>query len=68
MYLIKQNNKLEVYLVYDQELTKNYIIYKNKQVIFTTFNKIKALQKQIELISEARDRLLPKLMSGEIEV
>ena len=32
------------------------------------FNKIKALQKQIELISEARDRLLPKLMSGEIEV
>ena len=32
------------------------------------FNKIKALQKQIELIIEARDRLLPKLMSGEIEV
>lgn len=32
------------------------------------FNKIKALQKQIELISEARDRLIPKLMSGEIEV
>ena len=45
MYLIKQNNKLDVYLVYDQELTKNYIIYKNKQVIFTTFNKIKALER-----------------------
>lgn len=45
MYLIKQNNKLDVYLVYDQELTKNYIIYKNKQVIFTTFDKIKALKK-----------------------
>ena len=44
MYLIKKNNKLEVYLVYDQELTKNYIIYKNKQVIFTTFNRIKALK------------------------
>ena len=44
MYLIKQNNKLDVYLVYDQELTKNYIIYKNKQVIFTTFNKIKAIK------------------------
>lgn len=44
MYLIKQNNKLDVYLVYDEELTKNYIIYKNKQVIFTTFNKIKALE------------------------
>lgn len=45
MYLIKQNNKLDVYLVYDKELTKNYIIYKNKQVIFTTFNKIKALER-----------------------
>ncbi|MGM9581853.1 MAG: restriction endonuclease subunit S [Anaerovibrio sp.] len=32
------------------------------------FNKIKVLQKQIELIIEARNRLLPKLMSGEIEV
>ena len=45
MYLIRQNNKLNVYLVYDQELTKNYIIYKNKQVIFATFNKIKALER-----------------------
>lgn len=45
MYLIKQNNKLDVYLVYDKELTKNYIIYKNKQVIFTTFDKIKALER-----------------------
>lgn len=45
MYLIKQNNKLDVYLVYDEELTKNYIIYKNKQVIFTTFDKIKALER-----------------------
>ena len=45
MYLIKQNNKLDVYLVYDKELTKNYIIYKNKQVIFRTFNKIKALER-----------------------
>lgn len=32
------------------------------------FAKIKALQKQIELAIQARDRLLPKLMSGEIEV
>ena len=45
MYLIKKNNKLDVYLVYDQELTKNYIIYKNKQVIFTSVNKIKALER-----------------------
>lgn len=34
----------------------------------TYFDKMKILQKQIELLSQARDRLLPKLMSGEIEV
>ncbi len=32
------------------------------------YKKIKALQEQNELLSEARDRLLPKLMNGEIEV
>jgi type I restriction enzyme S subunit len=32
------------------------------------FKKIKALQEQNELLSEARNRLLPKLMNGEIEV
>lgn len=32
------------------------------------FEKIKALQKQIKLSLQARDRLLPKLMSGELEV
>jgi type I restriction enzyme S subunit len=32
------------------------------------FNKIGVLQKQMAKASEARDRLLPKLMSGEIEV
>ncbi len=32
------------------------------------FNKIGILQKQMASASEARDRLLPKLMSGEIEV
>lgn len=32
------------------------------------FNKIGVLQKQITSVKEARDRLLPKLMSGEIEV
>ena len=32
------------------------------------FNKIGVLQKQMAAASEARDRLLPKLMSGEIEV
>lgn len=32
------------------------------------FEKIKMLQRQIEILSQARDRLLPKLMRGEIEV
>ncbi|MCR4996119.1 MAG: restriction endonuclease subunit S [Butyrivibrio sp.] len=38
------------------ELTKPY------------FEKIKCLQRQIELLNQARDRLLPKIMNGEIEV
>ena len=32
------------------------------------FNKIALAYKQIHLLTEARDRLLPKLMSGEIEI
>lgn len=38
------------------ELTKPY------------FEKIKCLQRQIELLNQARDRLIPKIMNGEIEV
>ena len=36
--------------------------------IAPTFNNIKNLSSQIRLLTEARDRLLPKLMSGEIAV
>ena len=36
--------------------------------IKNNFNTILYLQNQIRLLTEARDRLLPKLMSGEIEV
>ena len=32
------------------------------------FNYVKSLQSQLRLLAEARDRLLPKLMGGEIEV
>ena len=32
------------------------------------FSKILRLYNQISLLTEARDRLLPKLMSGEIEI
>ena len=34
----------------------------------TYFNKVQSLQSQLHLLTEARDRLLPKLMSGEITV
>ena len=32
------------------------------------FNYVQTLQSQLRLLAEARDRLLPKLMSGEIEI
>lgn len=34
----------------------------------TYFNKVQSLQSQLHLLTEARDRLLPKLMSGEINI
>lgn len=37
-------------------------------VIAPIFNKIEILEKHINKLTESRDRLLPKLMSGEIEV
>lgn len=33
-----------------------------------SIKKIETLQKQCDIATEARERLLPKLMSGEIEV
>ncbi len=39
-----------------------------ERLVTPFFEKIKALYQQIELSKEARERLLPKLMSGEIEV
>ncbi len=37
-------------------------------VITPIFNKIEILEKHVNKLTEARDRLLPKLMGGEIEV
>lgn len=45
------------------EIINIFTIYINKQI-----EKSLSLQNQIALLTEARDRLLPKLMSGEIEV
>lgn len=39
-----------------------------ERLVTPFFEKIKALYQQIELSKEARERLLPKLMSGELEV
>ncbi len=54
--------KIEM-IVPDAEIMKNYDVkFESKRL------KIEALEKQIELARQARDRLLPKLMSGELEV
>ena len=47
---------------YDKELYKRY----NVECI-SLFKQMISLQSQIRLLTEARDRLLPKLMSGEIK-
>jgi len=49
--------------VYDKELYKKYNIE-----CIPFFKQMISLQSQIRLLTEARDRLLPKLMSGEIAV
>ena len=37
-------------------------------VVTPIFSKLGTLDRQISILQEARDRLLPKLMNGEIEV
>ena len=49
-------------------LPEDGIVKKLNDLIQPLFNKIAILSKQNLEIKEARDRLLPKLMSGEIEV
>ena len=44
------------------------ILNKADNILSAIHDKITALNSQIGLLVEARDRLLPKLMSGEIEV
>ena len=44
------------------------IMVKYDKVARSIDDKIVSLDRQIELLTEARDRLLPKLMSGELEV
>ena len=49
--------------MYNKELLDKYC-----DKVQYLFQKIIMLQKQARLLTEARDRLLPKLMSGEIEI
>ncbi|MBR5471591.1 MAG: restriction endonuclease subunit S [Oscillibacter sp.] len=44
------------------------IVAQYHQQVAPIITRIEALQKQCDISTEARDRLLPKLMSGEIEV
>jgi len=44
------------------------ILSKFEETVASVFDKVKILNRQSYYASEARDRLLPKLMSGEIEV
>ena len=39
-----------------------------ENVVLPLYKKVQSLQSQLRLLTEARDRLLPKLLSGEIEV
>lgn len=58
-------NQLKIYetLIADRETQVNF-----EAIIHKITRKIKALALQIHNLQEARDRLLPKLMSGEIEL
>ena len=55
-------------------LNQNFVIpteeiqKKFNDIVASIDKKIEALDDQIEKLKEARDRLLPKLMSGELEV
>ena len=49
-------------------IPQTYLICKFYQFAENEFTEIKNLSSQIRILTEARDRLLPKLMSGEIEV
>lgn len=61
---LRPENILDVIAIIPEEKIENNFV-KN---ITPLFNKIDTLEDQICLLQEARDRLLPKLMNGEIEV
>lgn len=61
---ISKNELLsQEFIVSDDELTKHY-----NAIVADIDKKIESLDSQLQLLTEARDRLLPKLMSGELEI
>ena len=53
----------QIFLVSDEKLVRDF-----NEISKSIDAKINALDSQIQLLEQARDRLLPKLMSGKIEV
>ncbi|MCQ2259237.1 MAG: restriction endonuclease subunit S [Bacteroidaceae bacterium] len=49
-------------------LYNEYVMLKFSEIMNCNLSQNLSLQSQLRLLTEARDRLLPKLMSGEIEV
>ena len=45
-----------------------YVLNEFTKQVYPMIQQMEVLVKTIEILREARDRLLPKLMSGEIEV
>ena len=49
-------------------LPNNKLLQEFESIVFKSIARIISLQSQLRLLTEARDRLLPKLMSGEITI
>ena len=49
-------------------LPNNKLLQEFESIVFKSIARIISLQSQLHLLTEARDRLLPKLMSGDIEI
>ena len=47
-------------------LPNNKLLQVFESIVFKSIARIISLQSQLRLLTEARDRLLPKLMSGEL--
>ena len=49
-------------------LPNNKLLQEFESIVFKSIARIISIQSQLRLLTEARDRLLPKLMSGEITI